>query len=216
MFYAIDDIIRTFLSSFRLYLPNLFGGIIILAIGLIIAQILRKVLASIFDFFKFDLLVKKTGLASGKGITVWRDLLIELLGWAVVIIFLIPAVEVWGLSQVTIVLNQLLFYLPNVLAAVIIGFIGLIFANLASDVVRHGVTTIGATSAKTLSVLARYSIIFFTILIVLSQLGIAQDLIRILFTGIVAMIAIAGGLAFGLGGKDLAREMLEELRKNVT
>ena len=73
----------------------------------------------------------------------------------------------------------------------------------------------GAKSSNALSTLARYAIIFFTILIVLNQLGIAQDLVRILFTGIVAMLAIAGGLAFGMGGKDLAKDILEDLRRKV-
>ncbi len=216
MFYAVNDAIQLSLRSFTLFLPNFLGGLLIFAIGLIVAQIARRVLTSIFDFFKFDVLIKKTKLASGNEVNIWKEILVELLGWSVVILFLIPAAEVWGLSQVTVVLNQLLFYLPNVLVAVIVGFIGLVFANLVSDVVRHSVRTVGSTSANTLAALARYSIVFFTVLIVLNQLGIAQDLIRILFTGIVTMIAIAGGLAFGLGGKDLAREILEELKKNVT
>lgn len=216
MFYTVNDIVQTFLQSFMLYLPNLLGGLLIFVIGLIIAQLMRRLLASIFDFFKFDLLVKKTKLASGQEVNIWKEILVELLGWSVVILFLIPAAEVWGLSRVTEVLKQLLFYLPNVLVAVIIGFIGLIFANLVSDVVRHSVRTVGSTSANTLAALARYSIAFFTVLIVMNQLGIAQDLIRILFTGIVAMIAIAGGLAFGLGGKDLAKNILEEFKKNVS
>ncbi len=216
MFYPINDILTTFITSFTLYLPNLIGGILILALGLVLAQIVRKLLHSLFVFFKVEMLAKKTNFMREKEVIIWRDILIELLGWAVVILFLIPAAEVWGLSRVTEVLNQLLFYIPNVFIAVIIGFIGLLFANLVADIVRHSVRTVGATSANTLAALARYSISFFTILVVLNQLGIAQDLIRILFTGIVAMIAIAGGLAFGMGGKDLAKEMLEELKKNVS
>lgn len=215
LFEAVNPVISTFLRSFIAYLPNLFGGLLIFAIGLVLAEILRKVLVSLFNFFKLELIIKKTKLAGEKEVKIWKEILAELLRWSVVILFLIPAVEVWGLSKVTIVLNQLLFYLPNVLVAVVIGFIGLIFANLVSDLVKHSVKTVGSTSANTLAVLAKFSIVFFTVLIVMNQLGIAQDLIRILFTGIVAMLALAGGLSFGLGGKDIAKEILEEFKKKL-
>lgn len=215
LFDAVNPVISTFLRSFIAYLPNLFGGLLVFAIGLVLAEILKKILISLFNFFKLELIAKKTKLASEKEVKIWEEILGELLRWSVVILFLIPAAEVWGLSKVTIVLNQLLFYLPNVLVAVVIGFVGIIFANLVSDLVKHGMKTIGSTSANTLAAMAKFSIVFFTVLIVMHQLGIAQDLIRILFTGIVAMLALAGGLSFGLGGKDIAREMLEEFKKKL-
>lgn len=215
VFEAINPVLSSFWRSFYNYLPNLFGGLLILAIGLVLAEILRKIFITLFNFLRLDLLIKKTKLATEKEVQIWRDIIAELTRWTVVILFLIPSVEVWGLSRVTVVLNQLLFYLPNVLVAVVIGFVGLIFANLVSNLVKHSVKTVGATSANSLSALAHFAIVFFTVLIVLNQLGIAQDLIRILFTGIVAMLAIAGGLAFGLGGKDIAREILEEFRKRL-
>ena len=119
------------------------------------------------------------------------------------------------MSQATIFLNEFLVYLPNVIVAVVIGFVGLLAANLVSDLVRHSVRTIGATSANSLAVFTRGAITFFTVLVVLNQLGVAQDLIRILFTGIIAMLALAGGLAFGLGGQELAKEILEELKNKL-
>ena len=66
-----------------------------------------------------------------------------------------------------------------------------------------------------MAVFTKSVIVFFTILVVLNQLGVAQDIIRILFTGIIGMLALAGGLAFGLGGKDMARDLLSELTKKV-
>lgn len=215
IFDTVNPVVTSFAKSSTMYLPNLLGGLLILAIGLVLSQIVRKVLVSLFDFFKLGILIGKTKFAREREVKIWEDIVVELVSWSTVILFLIPAAEVWGLAQVTVVLRQLLFYIPNVLVAVVIGFIGVIFANLAADIVRQGVRSMGAASANALSELGRYAILFFTVLIVLNQLGIAQDLIRILFTGIVAMIAIAGGLAFGLGGKDLAKDLLDELRKKL-
>lgn len=212
---AIAPVLNAFYRSIVVYLPHLLGGIIILAVGLVLAQIIKKLLVSLSQFTKLDMIAAKSKIATKKEVQIWQEIIIELIGWTVVILFLVPAAEVWGLSQVTVVLNQLLLYLPNVFVAVVIGFVGILFANLIAGLIKHSLKTVGSTSAASLSVLAKYSILFFTALIVLNQLGIAQDLIRILFTGIVAMLSLAGGLAFGLGGKDIARDIMEEFRKNV-
>jgi hypothetical protein len=146
---------------------------------------------------------------------IWEQVIAEIIRWTIIILFLIPTLESWGLSRATVVLNQMLLYIPNVIIAVITIFVGIIAANLVSDVVRQSVKSVGNTSAQSLAMFAKGIVMFFTILVALNQLGVAQDLIRILFTGIIAMIALAGGLAFGLGGKETAKEILEYLKKNI-
>lgn len=215
MFQIINSVIGNFFQKLVNFLPNLFVGILILLIGIVMAEILRKLFHSFVKLFKIEVILHKSGVASKAELDIWKDVLAELLKWTIIILFLLPTVEVWGLSRVTVVINQLIFYLPNVIVSVIIGFVGLVVANISSDLVKHSIKTINSSAASTLSVLSKSIIIFFTILIVLNQLGVAQDLIRILFTGIVAMLAIAGGLAFGLGGRDIAASILEELRKKI-
>ncbi len=215
MINIVNSVVLTSFQKFVTFLPSLFGGIIIFLIGLVLASLLKKILLSIFTFFKLSMILQKLKLMNKNEVRVWEEVLAELLRWSVVVLFLIPALEVWGLSRATAVLNQFLFYLPNVIIAVIIGFVGLVVSNLVSDVVLRTVTTIGAGSAKTLALSAKWVIVFFTILIVLNQLGIAQDLIRILFTGIVAMLALAGGLAFGLGGRDAAKDLIAQVHDKL-
>lgn len=210
-----QPILFSFLTASISYLPSLIGGIIIFTIGILLAGIVKKLVNTLFSFFKLGQLLSQIGISKNVDIKIWNNILSEIVGWGVIILFLIPASEVWGLPKVTDVLRQLLFYIPNVLVAVIIAFIGLMFANLAADLVLHGVKTVNKKSAKSLSALARYAIVFFTVLVVMDQLRVAQDLIRILFTGIVVMLALAGGLAFGLGGKDIAKELLEKAKKSL-
>ena len=210
-----NSILVNFFQSLAAFLPNLLGGLVILVIGLLIGGIVKHVLVSVFGFLRIETWLEKAKLFKKAEVKIWENVLIELLKWALIIVFLVPALEVWGLSQATVFLNQFLVYLPNVIVAVVIGFVGLLAANLVSDLVRHSVRTVGATSANSLAVFTRGAITFFTVLVVLNQLGVAQDLIRILFTGIVAMLALAGGLAFGLGGQELAKEILEELKKKL-
>jgi hypothetical protein len=196
-------------------MPNLFGGLLILVVGLLIGSIVKQLIMTVVTFSKIDLLFHKTKLIKKEEVNIWTEVLSEILKWMLIIVFLVPALEVWGLSRATAVVNQILFYLPNVVVAVVIAFVGILAANLTADLVRHSVKTMGSTASNSLAVFTRWAIMFFTVLVVLNQLGVAQDLIRILFTGIVAMLSLAGGLAFGLGGKEAAKEMLEELRNKL-
>jgi len=211
MLIEINQIFYRFWQKFVNFLPDFFGGILILSVGLVIAAIVKNLILIVFRFIKLDNLFTKSKIVQKQVIAV----LAEIVRWTIIILFLIPTLEVWGLSKATTVLNQLLFYLPNVIVAVVVAFIGLVIANLTYKVVSHGVKTLGGVSVSILAGAAKTIVLFFTILIVLNQLGVAQDLVRILFTGIVAMVALAGGLAFGLGGKDLAKEILDDIKKSL-
>lgn len=215
MFDSTGYILNNFWNRMTNFLPDLFGGLLIITVGYICAIILRKLLLALMNLFRIDTLLSKTHLVTHKEVRLWQEILAELIKWTVIILFMIPALETWGLSRATAVLNQFLFYIPNVIVAVVIGFVGIVVSNLSSDLVKQSMKSAGDSASGTLAMFAKSTIFFFTVLIMLNQLGVAQDLIRIFFTGLVAMIAIAGGLAFGLGGKDHARELLEELKKKI-
>jgi hypothetical protein len=215
MLELINTILFDFFRNLGAYMPNLFGGLLILIVGLLIGGIVKQLILTIVTFSKIDLLFHKTKLIKKEEVNIWAEVLSEILKWMLIIVFLVPALEVWGLSRATTVVNQILFYLPNVVVAVVIAFVGILASNLTSDLVRHSVKTMGSTASNSLAVFTRGAIMFFTILVVLNQLGVAQDLIRILFTGIVAMLSLAGGLAFGLGGREMAKELLDELKTKL-
>lgn len=215
MFDSTNFVLMQFWTKFINYLPAFFGGLLIMIFGYIVALVLKKLLLAVLAFSRIDSILNKTKLISLRDVRLWEAVLAELLKWTVIILFLIPTLETWGLSRATEVLNQFIFYIPNVIVAVVIGFIGIIISNLAADLVRQSSKGVGDSSANSLAVFARSTILFFAILIMLNQLGVAQDLIRIFFTGLVAMLALAGGLAFGLGGKDHARDLLDELKKKL-
>lgn len=215
MFTNTNDVLIQFWMKFINYIPDFFAGLIILFIGLFVSILLKKILLTLFTFFRIDALLNKTRLITQKEVRLWEEILAELLRWTIIVLFLVPTLEAWGLSKATAVLNQFLFYIPNIIVAVIIGFVGIITSNLISDVVKNSVKSLGSSSANTLAVFSKSTVLFFIILVMLNQLGVAQDLIRIFFTGLIAMLALAGGLAFGLGGKDSAKEIIEDLRKKL-
>ena len=210
----VIDVFASFYRKTLAYLPNFFYGLLIVILGLLLSRVVKEVFRSLVTFIKFDKFLKSTKVANDKTFAIWVEVIGELLRWVTIILFLVPAMEVWGLSRLVVVLNNLLFYLPNVIVAVIIGLVGYVFANLSYDIVHNSVRSVQGPVAKTMANFSRYAILIFTLLVVLNQLGVAQDLIRILFTGIVFMIALAGGLAFGLGGKESAQEILKGLLKS--
>ncbi len=216
------DIGQTFINSINSaliavagFIPKFVAGAILLLIGIIIASILKQLIIELFKALKFETFLRKYGVPEAKDDFTWTNLLAEIVRWFVIILFLIPTAGIWGLPQIVAVLNTFLFYLPNVFVAAIIALVGFVFARLAHDIILASTRSISPDTAKTIASVARWAIIIFVILAVLNQLGVASDLIRILFTGFVAMIAIAGGIAFGLGGQAAAKDTIETIRKKL-
>lgn len=215
----VNNILSTTINSVLLsianFIPRFVSGLIVLLIGIILATFLKQVLLELFKFIKLDALLKRYGVPETKEGINWPNILAELVRWFVIILFLVPTADVWGLGRFTEILNNLLLYLPNVLIAVLLLLVGFAVSKLVYDLLRASIHGLSADASRTVAIVGRWSVLVFVFLVALNQLGIASDLIRILFTGFVAMLAIAGGLAFGLGGQDTARSILEKLRKKV-
>lgn len=211
----VTSINRGFLTA-AAFLPNVLAGIVILLIGVILGSIVKRIILELFKALNIESYLRKYGVPEAKNEFSWTNVLAEIARWFVIILFLVPAADVWGLQQVTVLLNSFLMYLPNVFVAAIIALVGFVIARLAHDVVLASSREISPEGSQSIASITRWAIIIFVMLAVLNQLGVATDLIRILFTGFVAMIAIAGGIAFGLGGQESARSVLESLRKGLT
>ena len=197
------------------FIPRFLSGFIILLIGIIIATFLRQLVRELLKFVKFERFLKKYGVPESKEAADWSTILSEIVRWFIIIVFLVPTAQVWGLGKFVDVLNGLLLYLPNVFIAVLLLLVGFVVSKLVYDLLMASVRGLSKDSAKSIAMVGRWAVLIFVFLVVLNQLGIASDLIRILFAGIVAMVALAGGLAFGLGAKETARDIIEKLRKRL-
>ncbi len=131
----------------------------------------------------------------------------------IITIFVITAANVLGFTQVSEFLDSVIAYIPNVLIALVIILLGMRIADTSSAILENTLKLAHSGAAKTLALSAKYIIITFAILGALFELKIAEDLVRILFTGFIAMIVLAGGLAFGLGGKEVVREFLDDMKR---
>ncbi len=202
------------------FLPKLFLSVIILCVGWVIAVTLDKVVSRIIRILKVDKALQGLGiekyLARG-GFRLDAGAFIGgLVKWFIIIAFLVAALDVLGLNQVNTFLQEILTYLPNVIVAALILVVAALIANAVQKIVVGSARGAGLPSAGFLSGIAKWAIWIFALLAALYQLGIAGPFLQTLFTGFVAMIVIAGGLAFGLGGKEVAAHYLEKLRQDIS
>jgi len=202
------------------FLPALVGAVLVFVAGWIVAVALGKVVEHIFKMIKVDDVMEKAGTKArfekaGVKLDVAK-FLGGLVKWFLILVFLMAATDILKLVQVTNFLNSIILYLPNVVVAAVILAVAFLVANFVYAVVKGSTKVAGIVSATLLATVAKWAIVIFGFLAALIQLGIASSLINTLFIGLVAMLALAGGLAFGLGGKDEAAAILKKIRQEIT
>ncbi len=201
------------------FLPVILSALVVLLLGLIIASILRRVAQKITRLVRLDSLMSSLGAEqelSNLGFKMKFSKLIGLIvKWFVIIATLIAVADILHVPQISQFLERIVLYIPNVLVAVIILAIGIIASRFVFNLTKRGMETakLSSYSADILGRIGKWAIIVFTVMAALVQLGVGSDLIQILFTGLVFMFALAGGLAFGLGGRQKASEIIDKLSK---
>jgi hypothetical protein len=203
------------------FLPQLIGALIIFIVGWAIAALLGKVVAQIVRAVKVDRALETLGaeeVLSKAGFKLDSGAFVgELVKWFFIIVALVASFDVIGLYQVNEFLKDVvLAYLPQVIVAAIILLAAALIAEAMQKLVVGSAKAADMSHAHFLGGMTRWSIWIFALIIALSHLGIAQYYMQVLFTGVIVMLAIAGGLAFGLGGRDAAERFIEKLRKDIS
>jgi len=216
---AINNSLDSIWNGFVNFLPKFVGAVLIFVIGWIVAVFIGKLIHKVVKYLWVDRLLQKAKVKEAIESTGIKVDIAFALGqiakWFLIFVFLTAATDVMGWNEVTLFLRKFVGYLPNVIIAVIIFTLGLMFAKWVQDVVKRSIRAYKLFSPELVAAIAKWAIIIFSLLAALIQLKVAPDLLQTLFTGIVAMLALAGGLAFGLGGKDHAHSLLERMKKDV-
>lgn len=195
-------------------------ALLIVLVGWLVSGGIGQLVATLLKKFKLNQILKRMG---------WEEALAkadihlnapkffgEIVKWCFVIIFLMMAFEVVNLTQFSGFLGQVIAYLPNILVAVLIFVAAVFLADFSYRIVVVSSEKAKISYSKLLGSGIRWAIWVFAILAILLQLGITPDIVRALIYGMIAMITIATGLAFGLGGKDIAAEILKELKDKLS
>ncbi|HSH31679.1 MAG TPA: hypothetical protein VK963_03385 [Candidatus Saccharimonadales bacterium] len=212
---SIQNGVGEALQTVVAYIPNILGALVVLLVGVVVAAILKGAVVKLLKAVKVKPFADKIGVNRvfpGQYDVV--DLLGDLVKWFFIIVFLLQALSIANLLQVNDLVRSLLAYIPDVLAAVVVVLIGAVVADLTSRIVTNAARAVGATTARLLGDVAKYAILGVVAFTALAQLGVNTLFLDRLFTAIVVMLALAGGLAFGLGGRDLAKDVLEGVRSS--
>jgi hypothetical protein len=213
------DPVSGVLSRALKFLPTLISAVVVLIVGWIIAKVIQKLATKIFQWLKFDTLSEKSGLSNifkRAGITHTLSQLIGiLLYWFVMLLVFISTLNVLNLNITAQLLDKIIFYIPNVIAAIFVFVVGLYLASFLSGFVKTAMSGIGVQEANFLGNLTKAIVILFALVISLQQLKIQAGILSFALNIIIASLGLAFGLAFGLGGKDIASRMLEEWRNRL-
>ena len=213
MFQPLQDALSAFFS----YLPQLVGAIIILIIGYIVARVLQGLVTRVLRSIGFEGWMERGGIKQffdrSQTSETPASVLGKLVFWFVFIIAITMAADALGIPQVSAVLTQLIAYIPSIIAAILILILAALLGNFLAGIVR------GATGSDLLGSIARYAIIVYAVFAALTQLGVAVELTAPTFLIVLGAVALALAIAFGLGGREVARDVIEKAynrRQEVT
>ena len=199
--------------------PNILAAVIFVILGWVFGMAVGRVFAQIIDALRVDTWLSKVGVDKFVERAGYRLNSGAFIGWLAklffIIVFLVVALNTLQLSAVNEFLLQVLAYIPHVIVAALILFVAAVVADIVANTISGTTQAVGSHVAHLLGSITRWAIWIFALMFVFSELGIAPQFMSILFTGVVAMLALAGGLAFGLGGKDAAAEFIKEVRKEA-
>lgn len=201
------------------FIPSLIGALLVFIVGWVIAVAIGKLIAEVLKKIRFNQIFEKGNMKTAlekAEIKVDASAFIgAIVKWVLLIAFLIAALQILGLNQLESFFVDVLNYLPNVVVAAFILVVAVIIADILEKIVRAAVEGVKVGYGQVVGAIIKWSIWIFAILAILLQLGIAEDLVKIIVQGVVAIAVIAGGIAFGLGGKEVAGEIVRDVREKL-
>ncbi len=211
---AITDSLNKFLAKVLTFLPNLLAMITILIVGFFIAWVVKMFLLRVLKAVQFDRMSEKWGLTyvfSKGGLSYSpAHLLSRFFYWIIVLITLILGINALELTATQHLIAQFFNYLPHLFAAVLILVIGYLIALFLGQATLVAAVNTQMESARLLSRAVRWFIIILSLTMALYQLGIAENVIVAAFTILFGGIVLALAIAFGWGGRELAKDFLEK------
>jgi hypothetical protein len=201
------------LAAFMSGIPRFLGALALLIIGWIIAGILASLAVKVFRAVHTDTVADRIGVndflrRSGSRLNA-STVLGEIIKWVIRLVFIEMAADALGLPQITAAINGLLAFIPNIIVALFILGIGAFLGRLLAGIVQGAASEAGVNKPEMLGKLANGAVIAFAIIAAMNQVHVAAVVVNTLYIGLVAAVALALGLAFGLGGKDTAAQLTQ-------
>src|SRR5215813_10974903 len=205
--YSFTQALNTFMS----YLPSLLVALIVLVVGWFIAGFLARLIARGLNAIGLERAVERSGIGhfieqSGSRWTM-SEIIAALIKWSIFLIFIQAAASLLGMAQITAIINSVILFIPKLIVALAIIVFGSLIARFVAGLARGSLAEVGFGGGGLIAKLAQYAIIGFAIVAAFNQIGVAQTVVNTLLVGLIGSIALALGLAFGLGGREVAAQI---------
>jgi len=207
------------IAQFSIFLPRLLGGLLVLFIGVLVAKLIRKIVLKTLEAFRLSSIVEKTplelffvGAEFGPKLEV---IVAGIFYWLAIFMVIYTAVSILGLTPLTLVMNQILAYIPHIFSAFLIFFFGVLMAGIVEGVVKGTLRSFDVSTVRLFAKMASYLVVTIASLAAVAELGIASEFLTILFGGVVFAFSLGSGLAIGLGGQDTVRRILADWYKRT-
>lgn len=212
---SLAGALNTFLSA----IPRIIGFVVVLIVGWIISSLLARGVEALLHAVRFNDLARRSGFADFVQKMGVNDdasgVIASVVKWFIRLITLVVAFDTLGLPAVSGVLQQLLLWLPNLIVALVVLVLGGLAANALSQLVRGATAGAGFSNPEILATITKAAVWGFAVVVALTQLGIATTLINTIVIGLVGALSLATGLAFGLGGRDRAAQLLDTVARKA-
>ncbi len=209
---------QRFLERIAGFLPNVLTGFVIIIAGLLIAWLLKKIVLKTLDFLKMDMLAEKTGIVPILQKAGIKDSLSGVTGrliyWVVLVSFIIMGLDALKMPAVENLMERFLLYLPNVIVAGIIIFLGYLLGNFLGRAALIAAVNAGFSAARALGKFIKFTVFTIAASMSLELLGIGKNTVLIAFAVVFGGVVLALSIAYGLGGRDAAKEHLDRMLKH--
>lgn len=197
-----------------IFMPRFILGFFILIVGAFLVRTFRNVVTQVLKGMSLTKKVEQTPFEhflknTESGYEV-EDVIAAVLYWLAMLLVIHATVSVWGLASLSLLLGNILSYLPRIISAVFILFFGLFVSGVVESLVKGAIKSVDGKSARLLGKISSYIVLVVTVLATISELGIAKEFIFIMFIGFVVTLSLGFGLAIGLGAKDTVALMLKD------
>ncbi|MCB5184291.1 hypothetical protein LG201_03635 [Methylobacillus gramineus] len=214
------DIFLTSLNQFWTqvvtFFPKLLAVIVILAFGWLCAKVACLGVKRVLELTQFDKFADRSGLEAflkhGDFDLTLSGVISQVVYWLVILLFVITGANTLGLNEVAHMLNNLANYLPKIIVAILVLIFGTLLARFVNRLVFAWLHGMKYESALKVSTTAEYGIQIFALFVALEQLDIGTQLLTALFVIVFGAIFLALAIAFGLGGKERAAKLIEEMQ----
>ncbi len=212
------DSLSVSLTEIAGFLPQLIMAVVVLLLGWMLAKVARSGVMRLLTLLKFDRATEKSGLEAFMkhaelNVSV-ASVLGNLIYWLIILVMIVTVANSLGLHMVADLFNKVVLYIPNVIVAILVLVFGTILARFINRLVFAWLNNLEFEGALTVSTFSEYAMLVFVFFIAMEQLQIANELLTAAFIIAFGAVGLAFAIAFGLGAKEWASHVIEQLVNN--